>query len=85
MVYQSVSVQKVKLTNNKQKRIEQIMAVAELIEDEQEQLLVITGLLVASILKMYKNGFTVEQIANATDKDVEEISSIIENKEPTLA
>lgn len=37
------------------------------------------------ILKMHKNGFTAEQIANATDKEVEEIKNIIENKEPTLA
>ena len=30
------------------------------------------------ILAMYKNGYTVEQIASATDKDVEEIKAIVE-------
>ena len=107
---------------NKQKLIEQVIELVELIKDEQEQLLVVTGLLVTSdkfirkeyaerirrrfgmtkigrlihedgakegeagiILKMYKNGFSVEQIANATDKEVQEIESIIESKEPTLA
>lgn len=34
---------------------------------------------------MYKNGFTVEQIADAIDKEVEEIKAIIENKELALA
>lgn len=28
------------------------------------------------ILKMYKNGFTAEQIAAATDKEVEEVKAI---------
>lgn len=37
------------------------------------------------ILKMYKNGFTAEQIAAATDKDIEEIKAIIAGKEPALA
>ena len=107
---------------NKQKLIEQIIELVELIKDEQEQLLVVTGLLVASdkfirkeyaerirrrfgmtkigrlihedgakeceaeiILKMYKNGFTAEQISNAIEKDVQEIKKIIESREPTLA
>ena len=29
------------------------------------------------IMKMYKNGFTAEQIASATDKDIEEVKAII--------
>ena len=29
------------------------------------------------ILKMYKNGFTAEQIAAATDKEVEEVKAIL--------
>ena len=33
---------------------------------------------------MYKNGFTIEQTANAADKDVLEIKSIIKSKEPKL-
>ena len=37
------------------------------------------------ILKMYKNGFTAEQIAAATDKDIEEVKAIIAGKEPALA
>ena len=36
------------------------------------------------IMKMYKNGFTIEQIASATDKDVEEVNSIIAGKESVL-
>lgn len=36
------------------------------------------------IIKMYKNGFTAEQIASATDKDIEEVKAIIAGKEPTL-
>ena len=36
------------------------------------------------ILKMYKNGFTAEQIASATDKDIEEVKAIIEGKEPAF-
>lgn len=30
------------------------------------------------ILNMYKNGFTAEQIAAATDKDIREIEAIVE-------
>jgi hypothetical protein len=37
------------------------------------------------ILNMYKNGFTVEQIACATDKEEEEVRAIIEKREPVLA
>ena len=37
------------------------------------------------ILNMYKNGFTAEQIASATDKDIEEVEAIIAGKEPALA
>ena len=37
------------------------------------------------IMKMYKNGFTAEQIASATDKDIEEVKAIIEGKETALA
>ena len=33
------------------------------------------------ILRMYKNGYTEQQIADATDKTIEEIKTIIENKE----
>ena len=36
------------------------------------------------IIKMYKNGFTAEQIALATDKDLEEVKAIIARK-PALA
>ena len=36
------------------------------------------------ILNMYKNGFTAEQIASATNKDIEEVKAIIEGKEPAL-
>ena len=36
------------------------------------------------ILNMYKNGFTAEQIASATDKDIEEVKAIIAGKEPAL-
>ena len=32
-----------------------------------------------------KNGFTAEQIASATDKDIEEVKAIIAGKEPALA
>ncbi len=32
------------------------------------------------ILKMYKNGFTAEQIAAATDKDVKEVEGMIAEK-----
>ena len=34
------------------------------------------------IVKMYKNGFTAEQIAAATDKDLEAVKKIIADKEP---
>ena len=37
------------------------------------------------ILNMHNNGFTVEQIAMATDKDIEEVKAIIAGKEPALA
>ena len=33
------------------------------------------------IFKMYKNGLSIEQIASATDKTVEEVKTIIEEKE----
>ena len=36
------------------------------------------------ILNMYKNGFTAEQIASATDKDIEEVKAIIAGKKPAL-
>ena len=35
--------------------------------------------------KMYKNGFTAEQIAAATDKDLEAVKKIIADKEPMPA
>ena len=35
--------------------------------------------------KLNINGFTVEQIAMATDKNVEEVKAIIAGKEPALA
>lgn len=35
------------------------------------------------ITKMYKNGLSIEQIASATDKTVEEVRAIIEGKEKT--
>ena len=37
------------------------------------------------IVKMYKNGFTAEQIAAATDKDLEAVKKIIADKEPMPA
>ena len=37
------------------------------------------------ILNMHNNGFTVEQITMATDKNVEEVKAIIAGKEPALA
>ena len=37
------------------------------------------------ILNMYENDFTLEQIALATKKSVEEIKAIIEKREPVLA
>lgn len=36
------------------------------------------------IIKMHKNGFTAEQIASATDKDIGEVNAIITGKEPVL-
>lgn len=37
------------------------------------------------IMKMYKNGFTIEQIADITDKDITDIKTIIEGKTPVGA
>ena len=37
------------------------------------------------ILNMHNNGFTMEQIASITDKDIEEIEAIIEEQELVLA
>ncbi len=37
------------------------------------------------IMSMYNNGFTAEQIAAATDKDIKDVEVIIEGKEPALA
>ena len=37
------------------------------------------------ILNMYKNGYTMEQIASATDKSLEEIRNIVEKRESILA
>ena len=36
------------------------------------------------ILKMYKNHYTVEQIASAIDKSTEEVEAIVTRKEPVL-
>jgi predicted transposase YdaD len=36
------------------------------------------------ILNMNKKGYTIEQIADVTDKDVEEVKAILENREPAL-
>jgi hypothetical protein len=33
---------------------------------------------------MNKKGYTIEQIADVTDKDVEEVKAILENREPAL-
>ena len=38
----------------------------------------------AIILKFYNKGFTEEQIAEVTDKSLEEIKKIIEGKEPAF-
>ena len=38
----------------------------------------------AIILKFYNKGFTEEQIAEVTDKSLEEIKNIIEGKEPAF-
>lgn len=37
------------------------------------------------IMSMYNNGFTAEQIAAATSKDIEDVEAIIEGKKPVLA
>ena len=36
------------------------------------------------IVNMYKHGFTVEQIAEVSEKSVAEVQAIIEKGEPTL-
>ncbi|MCM1280139.1 MAG: hypothetical protein NC304_14340, partial [Robinsoniella sp.] len=41
--------------------------------------------LVDVIMNMYENDFTVEQIAVATKKSVEEVKVIIKKREPALA
>ncbi len=37
------------------------------------------------IMNMYKKDFTLEQIADVTEKSVEEIKAIIKKREPALA
>lgn len=37
------------------------------------------------IMNMHKKGYTLEQIADVTEKSVEEIKAIIEKREPVLA
>lgn len=37
------------------------------------------------IINMHKKGYTLEQIADVTDKDVDEIQAIIEGKEPVVS
>lgn len=37
------------------------------------------------IMNMYKKGYTLEQIADVEEKSIEEIRTIIENREPILA
>ena len=37
------------------------------------------------ILKMHKNGFTAEQIATATDKDIKEVERMIAEKESAVS
>lgn len=37
------------------------------------------------ILNMYKNGYTMEQIASASDKSLEKIRDIVEKRESILA
>ena len=37
------------------------------------------------ILRMHKNGFSAEEIASATDKDLAEVKAILENGEPIPA
>ncbi len=41
--------------------------------------------ILAHILVKTVDGFTAEQIASATDKDIEEVKAIIAEKEPALA
>ena len=41
--------------------------------------------LVDVIMTMYENNFTLEQIAVATRKSVEEVKTIIKKREPVLA
>lgn len=36
------------------------------------------------ILNMYKNGYTLQQIADVAEKSVEEIKAVIEKGEPVL-
>ena len=36
------------------------------------------------IIKIYKNGFTAEQIASATDKDIQEVKAIIAGQKSAL-
>lgn len=36
------------------------------------------------IINMYKKGYTLEQIADVTEKSVEEVKAIIEKREPVL-
>ncbi len=38
-----------------------------------------------TIMRMYNNGFTTEQIATATDKNIEDVEAIINGKGPVLA
>lgn len=37
------------------------------------------------ILKMYKNGFTAEQIAAATDKDIKEVERMITERKSAVS
>jgi hypothetical protein len=37
------------------------------------------------ILNMNKNGFSAEQIAKATNEDIEKITAIIEKRDPAMA
>ena len=37
------------------------------------------------IINMYKNGYTLEQIADVAEKSVKEVTAIIEKREPVLA
>lgn len=38
-----------------------------------------------TIMKMYNNGFTTEQIATATDKNIEDVEAIINGRGPVFA